>query len=191
MIKVGLFGLTGDPVTLGHKLIGQYVQSSCLVNEFWYQPCWKHRFGKQPVDPVHRLNMCQLVCNEILRCRTSAFEIDNRLECGTYEILSLMRENFNVEFFPVIGMDNANHIQKWSYWEKLITEFPFIVVPRLGVEMKTDWFLKPPHKFVDVDIDIAVSSTFVKELLDNNKHHRVQELLTPRVYEYIVENKVY
>lgn len=196
MTRVALLGLTGDPVTLGHERLVQTIANwEGFVDEVWLQPCFLHRFGKKPIEPWHRLDMCQLACdnsNPICKalCKVSDFEIKHQLEGGTYNVLNQMKAELpGFKFFPLIGMDNANSIEKWANWERLIAEYSFIVTPRVGVEMKTNWFTKPSHFILANGQYVEISSTLVKEMIHANRC--VKSFLSRSVYQYVFERELY
>lgn len=199
MIKVAVLGLTGDPVTLGHMELAKVIAQSGLVDVVWVQPCWKHRLGKEPVDAVHRLEMVRIGCfawrfkntaNEV-NIIPSAFEIDNKFEGGTYLLHQTMKSKFpEHQFFHVIGMDNANNIDKWTNPEKLKAEVPFIVCDRHGVDEKETWFNQPPHKRLHHKMKFPVSSTLVRELI-KTQDSGVLKYVHTAVHQYIEINGLY
>jgi len=49
MIKtnVAILGGAFDPITIGHVQVAEQVLAKGLVDEVWFMPCFKHRFGKR------------------------------------------------------------------------------------------------------------------------------------------------
>lgn len=192
MIKVAVLGLTGDPLTLGHMEIAKGVGESRIVDEVWFQPCWKHRFGKQPISAFHRMQMAELACDALgAGYHPSYFEVLNQFEGGTYLLFQAMKLEFpEYEFYHIIGMDNANSIDKWAFPEKLKSEVPFIVCNRQGVKEEATWFKQPPHQELHISLHYEISSTVVREKLIGNDNS-ISEYLDPTIYQYIQDHNLY
>lgn len=192
MLKVAILGLTGDPITLGHMDIAQSVANSGIVDKVWIQPCWKHRLGKEPIAAEYRLQMAILAAHVLTPdIFSSAFEIDNKFEGGTYLLHQIMQAAFPaIQFYHIIGMDNANDIDKWANSEKLKAEVPFIVCNRKGVEEKETWFKQEPHKRLHHEMAYPISSTEVKEKL-KTKDPMIMNFLHVIIHQYIEINNLY
>ncbi len=189
--KIAVLGITGDPITLGHQQTAEAVGNSNFFDEVWIQPCWKHRLGKKPIHESCRMTMCIITVSNLgKKYISSFFEINNSIEGGTYILHQKMKEAFpDVDFYHIIGMDNANDIHKWANWEKLIKEVPFVVCHRKGIEKKVDWFEKQPHIYLPTDC-VEISSTDIRKMFED-KDSKVSEYLNPEVLRYIKDFKLY
>lgn len=169
MRQISILPLSADPLTPGHEMMA-LAAYGVTKKPVWLMPCYQHLFGKKMAQPEHRLRMCGIVAQaQQPWLHVCDFEIANKLTVCSYEIMLALREHYNLttmpewapsedyEFSVIIGMDNANIIEKpvekggWQRGAEFIKDFPFIVVRRNGVEPTCDWFTKPPHQVVDLD----------------------------------------
>jgi nicotinate-nucleotide adenylyltransferase len=206
--SVGILGGAFDPIHNGHIQLAQFVLNS--TNEFdeiWLMPPYEHMFGKNMVSPEYRLEMCRLAAKVDNRIKVFDYEIKNKLKGETYyffkrlkeekEIMGQPAENFR--FAMIIGLDNANVFHKWVNFEELEKMARFVVVPRKGVErdINVDWYLKPPHLFLNSETPIMdISSTEIRKFLNkpievqaSNSHY--SKYLDENVWNFIIENNLY
>lgn len=185
-----IFGGGFDPITSGHERVAQTVHRETGF-PLWAMPCYEHRWGKEMASPLHRMFMINIVagCNRPW-LRMSDFEIKHKHNGSMYETISMLRKEYpNLDFHVLIGMDNANKIREWHRGEELIETVPFIVVSRPSYEEETDWFLLPPHRYIEADYDI--SSTSVREAVEGGNYDWTQANLNQFVWEYIKSEKLY
>lgn len=182
--RIGILGGAFDPVHHSHLKLAEYALK--YVDEVWFQPCYTHMFGKNMTADEHRVAMLRAAVEEVLgdsakrgKVRISTYEMDQKLSLPTIEILNRMdRSTKNNEFYPIIGQDNADSIEKWRNWQELIATRPFIVFPREGYGMHytrsgmipspdyepLDWYQEEPHLFAK-DVIPMNSSTNIREIL--------------------------
>jgi nicotinate-nucleotide adenylyltransferase len=189
-LDIAIIGGAFDPVGLNHEEMAQVVIANTGMN-VWFMPCYKHLFGKQPIDEIHRLNMLAYACWASIQMGYTNWEIRMKHTGSTYESMQgLKKEYSDYNFYLVIGMDNANVIeQKWDRGDKLIQEFPFIVFERQGIKPQTDWFQKEPHRVFAINNDI--SSTMIRDAIELGDYQKAQRYLNPRVWSHIVKHKLY
>ena len=203
MKKIGLIGGAYNPVTKGHIAVAQYVLNHNVVEQIWLVPCMGHLFGKNMANAAQRIEMCRLAAKVDDRIKVCTYEITHFLKGSTYDFLQLLLAtnhdaNDPYEFSYIIGLDNANEFDKWVNYEKLQSMIRFIVVSRQGVkrDTKVDWYLKPPHIFLNPDkgeVPECSSTEAIKLLglschgkgLSSKQTTRLLELLDREVIEYI------
>lgn len=190
--SVGIIGGALDPIHIGHVELLNAV--SGFFDRTVLMPCYSHTHDKKMASGHHRITMCQTASAPSL---VSGFEIENEIEGGTLVVLQHLKFKFpGTSFTWIIGQDNADSINKWLNWEKLINSFPFFVVPRKGYPLNNDenvWYANPPHYYAKQITNISInSSTKVREDIRNNVWSgNVPEGINPYVYKYIRENKLY
>ena len=202
--SVAILGGAYNPIHNGHIQLAQFVLNT--TNEFdevWLMPPYEHMFGKNMVDAEHRLEMCKLAAKVDNRIKVFDYEIHNKLKGETYyffkrlkeekEIMGQPAENFR--FAMIIGLDNANIFHKWINFENLEKLARFVIIPRKGVErdLNVDWYLKPPHLFLNSETTIMdISSTEIREKLNNQiEEHEILKYLDKNVWEYIINHNLY
>lgn len=187
---IALLGGGFDPITLGHELMAKLVRNNTQF-PVWVMPCFAHKFGKELAAPVHRLTMVDLVARQYSPwfCAFD-YEIRNMSDGAMIDTLDALTIDYpDTKFHPCIGMDNANRIEEWQDWERLIVEYPFIVVGRGGVKAEKDWFMKPPHRFIDNDLPI--SSTEVRTAIEEKRYRWASGTLNYAVWDYIKQHGLY
>lgn len=194
MSNVALLGGGLDPISLHHEMIVNEVKSNTNMPT-WIMPCYGHLFskGSRLTTAEHRLNMV----NATAKHRKDDFfipfdwEIQHKHAGSMYETIMQLKTKYpNILFHIVIGMDNANVIEnKWDRGDLLIRENPFIVFERDGVKRMTDWFLGPSHQVFPMNYNL--SSTAIREAVQNSDYEFAKSHVNPAVWEYIVDNKLY
>lgn len=195
-----------NPITKGHISLAQKVLSENLVDHIWISPCYSHVYSKEMISPEQRIDMCRISINDD-RILVSTSEIDHKIEGGTLVFIkklkelvafysSLRNDPIKYEFYVIIGLDNANTIDKWVNYKELIETVPFIVVSRKGIARDTnvDWYMKEPHKFLDTAEIPETSSTEVRNIISNSGYNelgKLRELLDEDVLDYIIKNNLY
>jgi len=103
-----------------------------------------------------------------------------------------------VEYFLIIGQDNADTLKTWTNAEGLERLIPFVVLPRKGYEStKPDaWYLRSPHQYIQRDNAIPdahrieTSSSEIKGLFERNDP-KARDLLPPGVFDFIQQHGLY
>ena len=199
MKKIAILGGAFNPPTIAHQQLADFIISKNYADEVWLMPCFKHNFGKQMVAFDHRWNMCRRIArNNIYATNFEKFRKPN----NSYEMLKLLKMVYEwpskdkPQFFMVIGQDNADNIDKWKNWEKLIEETNFIIFPR-KYESERDILARTPwYTFNKKCIFLGefkandISSTLVRKLL-KNKDKSVKNFLNEEVHKYIKANRLY
>lgn len=195
-MNIALFGGAFDPIHKGHIALANYVSGYC--DKVLLTPCYKHKYDKKMADNKHRKVMCELAVLDNPSLGIFYYELDNKLEVGTYELFQKIKndpfyQNYNFSF--IIGQDNADTIEKWENWEKLINSVSFIVIPREGGNAKPEtnaWYRDSKHLFLDQAKTPSYSSTEIRKLLKEQKDEEVIQMLPNReIYNYIKMEKLY
>ena len=193
-----LLGGAMNPITLGHVQAAQFIlNTSKTFDEVWFLPAQKHMYNKQMLSAKHRLEMCELAVQVDGRIKVFDYEIKNKLSGETYNtIVRLQDEDFakdQYDFSFAIGLDNANHFDKWVNYELLEKLIRFVVVPRKGIKRdeSVNWYLKSPHIYLENENSsiIEVSSSEIRMRIEKGKS--CKHLLDPKVLEYIKLHKLY
>jgi nicotinate-nucleotide adenylyltransferase len=215
-MKIGIIGGAFNPPTRGHIRMAQVARQH--VDEVWLQPCFNHMYGKDMASPQQRMDMCRLARQAAAdpNIFASPYEIDQKLEGCTYEVLKRIRDHitsnrripyyipatstarrtrYDISYHFIIGQDNADEIEKWKHYKQLIEEFAFIVIPRVGFTLpQKNWYKSPPHVCVEGTPVPEVSSTEVRSLFEGGSsadNKRLIEACPGPVIEYIQRHGLY
>jgi len=212
-VKVAILGGAFNMITNGHIQLAKFVlNTSGEFDEVWLMPAYHHMYNKPMESPEHRLNMCKLAAQKDGRIKVFDYEIRNKLRGETYYFFKSLKNEIELteqyNFSMIIGQDNANTFDKWVNYQELERMTRFVVVPRKGFEINpnVDWYLKPPHIFLNNENHIIeVSSTEVRTLFPtcwaNDPHNEVLgkniekqlilQLIDENVYKYCIANNLY
>lgn len=172
MKKVGIFGLTANPVHKGHKKV---VEKALLqLNEVWVTPVFHHPWNKNPVDYFHRLKMCEIMFSgmdnvKIVELDKAYYEATQKTPYS-YDILSMAKEIYNVHPLLLIGEDNfvPSVWQKFYKYKEIEEEFGVVVVEEDGVH-----------------------STEIRSLVLKQQWETISKNVGESVLKYIQENHLY
>ena len=216
---VALFGGSFNPPTYAHKVIGEVVFAETTINEFWYMPCYDHKFDKKSVSATHRLNMVnamveqmnplidlarrvnprttieQMALDENIlghRFKVCDFEIANETSGSMHETLTALKEQYpGYHFRIVVGSDCANDIlEKWHKGEELVRENHFIILTRGLHELKIPWLNTDLHEVLTFGTN-GSSTEVRKNIKEGYLPCYSYQKLDPAVAYYIFENKLY
>lgn len=194
--KVAIFGGAFDPPTIGHLKTARYILKHSGVDEVWALPCGKHRYGKHMASFETRIQLLECTFERYQDIHVSSYEKDKKLPGDTYSLVNALKSDIeyqDYEFYFVIGVDNANTIEKWYRWEELIEEVPFIVISRAGEVPKVDWFKEKPH----IDLSTAkleipeISSTMAREAAFEGDREELYRILPTHVAACIMNKELY
>ena len=192
-MRIAVLGGAFDPPTKGHTQIAQILIDRLGFDEVWIIPVYQHIFHKNMSDFEHRMSMC-LIAFEHPQTYVSYYEQENHHVDGTLSLYKKLRKTYRENFYMVIGMDNANLIDKWINAEELINTVPFVVISRKGVKMNEHitWYINDEKHIFVKDCDIMeISSTMVRDAIKNNNQKILKEGLNPNVLKYIKDYKLY
>lgn len=181
-----IFGGSFNPPTLAHKEIYLYIKSKLAFDNFIYLPV-SNKYSKHDlIDNIDRYNMLKIMMEEYSDVLISKDEFDDKEYMGTYHYLKKQKE----DSIFLIGSDNLRDLENWINFNKLVSEFKFIVISRNEMNDK-DYIeshmilSKYKDNFIVFDnFNMEVSSSLFRKT-KNNKY------LDNKVYEYIKNNHLY
>jgi len=201
--RIGYLGGAFDPIHVDHINMAQGILELGLADLIAISPCYQHKFGKRTVHSEYRLDMVRLACNRADpkgRIQHATYEHTLGHDGSTYELFNnyiLPRSDPSVQFSMIIGQDNANTIERWHEWEKLLQLISFIVVrrPACPEPIGDEWYMQSPHSYVDLGAKIkGISSTKVREMVQRYRGYDElarSGMVTPSVLHYMKTHKLY
>lgn len=189
--RVAIFGGSFDPPTIGHLTIVKYLIDRMGFDEVWLMPAYRHTFDKDLSEFEHRFNMCKLLIDNP-KVKVSDFQYVNDCDSSTLNLFKALRKKYkDLDFYMIIGSDNANVIQKWINYEELIRTVPFIVLERAKQELlpNVKWCLNEPHIYVKDFKNFPICSTLVRLKVKNDQS--VEGLINPEIIEYVKKHNLY
>lgn len=207
-IRIGLYGGSFDPPTKGHLSVANELLDNGVLDEIIFVPAYKSYHGKDyNATPQQRIEMLELlldISRNNDKLSISDFEIKNEMTGGTYEYVSKFLESVSqrddrdeYEFYFIMGMDNANVIEKFIEWKELIRLIPFVIVDRYGDDpIDYDWFMQYPHKHFSLSGNhMTTSSSKVREMLKEMTDYGLEseffDMCSLNVFAYILNYELY
>lgn len=195
-MNIAILGSSFDPPHNGHLTIANNVLRSRIADRIILMPVNIHPFAKKLTPAVHRLKMAKLLegkprTSSVQGKNIEVSDLELKKKSTSYSIdtLEALQKKFPKDkFYWIIGSDYLDTFTKWKDWEKIISDFGLIVVPR---------YLKPPRESQKNIIilsakdfpPIDISSSEIKRRIKMGK--TIKNLVPKRVENYIIENKLY
>lgn len=192
-MKIGVFGGTFNPPHLGHENILK--QSILKLNLDLVLvipnniPSHK-KLPKNTAKTLNRLEMTEIMCQNIEKAQVSTIEIDMGGESYTIKTLEKILQKYEkCEIFLIIGSDSFIDFEKWREFEKILSLSTIVVLKRdLNEDLchtKSVFEKKYDKKIILLDNEIIeISSSEIRK-------HENKNLLNKDVLKYIVENDLY
>jgi nicotinate-nucleotide adenylyltransferase len=161
MKNIALFGGAFDPPTLGHLHVAEAVGALDGIDEVWVMPSFSHMYDKRMVEFKHRVNMCTMTFSGVATTVPDEQYVGG--DGSAYDLMKYLVSKYpDCKFHNVIGMDNAESIDKWKNSDWLLDNLSFIVLPRGNYTPKQDWYTKSPHIFMENLEPMICSSSSVR-----------------------------
>jgi nicotinate-nucleotide adenylyltransferase len=196
--RFALFGGSFDPIHKGHILLAEYIQSYLELNKVIFIPVNQSPFKEtqEYAQSFHRLNMINLALESCPQFECSQYEINQKDPVNyTFKTIKYFRSVFPfAKLYFVIGEDNLAKIGEWKNIYDILNDITFIIYPRCRQNLSYHSFQVIKNKpssfiFLDNAPTINTSSTLIKQLIERRVN--TGSLLHPKVYDYIVKNKIY
>lgn len=186
-MNIGILGGSFNPPHIGHLLVAQQILDFTPLEKIFLLPAFNHTFDKPLAPVLDRLAMTQLL--HLPHTEVSTLEIDHELNGDTINLLPYLGKKYPGDAFTfIIGSDQLTSFKKWGAWETLLTQIPFLVVPRAGYPLEPVYPGMTPliHKlFITTNISSSMVRARIKEGLS------IDHLVTDEVKRYIEEKGLY
>ena len=196
--KIGIMGGTFDPIHYGHLRAADEAHAALNLSEVIFIPTGvpPHKTRQRVTSAEDRYMMTVLATTDCPYFSVSRIEIERKgtsYTADTLNILSLMPEYQDAEFYFITGLDAVMNILTWKNTGDILKKCKFVAVSRYGYTHKhlqnelTKDFLK---LIIPLEIPLlAISSTELRERIRNNRSIRF--LVPPLVDNFIEKNNLY
>jgi nicotinate-nucleotide adenylyltransferase len=216
-MKVGIFGGTFNPIHYGHLRAAEEVREKLGFDKILFIPSGSPPLKiKELADAKHRYKMTRLaiVTNRLFELS----DIECRLSGKSYTVKTveeLKKNNPEIEFFFILGIDAFLDVTNWWHPERLITLANFVIISRPDfrfIDLQISPYIKINRRILkrldNAEIEtytiklkssrnatflrltpIGISSTGIRRLLKEGKS--IKYLLPAEVESYIIANKLY
>lgn len=200
MKSIGLYFGSFNPIHLGHLIIAEYIVQNHPLDEIWFVVSPQNPFKQNQVlaDENHRAKMVELATKDNDKLKLSTIEFGLPKPSYTIKTLDFLKEKFPKTAFSIImGEDNIMNLHRWKSYEKIITNYPIYIYPRLYHSgqinrLNLDQFPKEikggKYTVVDAPI-IELSSTAIRKAVADGQS--IKYLVHNQVMEYIKKQGLY
>ena len=186
-----VFGGSFNPPTIAHHQIAKHILKQTDCEQFFFLPVGDQYPKKGLISSHHRVNMLNLVCEQLPRASVSMIEVEADRVLTSFETLSIMKKQYPTQDIAfVIGADNLKDLPNWVQYEQLIQQFKIIVFRRDDIDVdqsiKTQFGLYH-DRFIVLNSfgKMDVSSTMYRENLNRS------DLVLACVDQYVKEQQLY
>lgn len=190
-----LFGGTFNPPHIGHLRMLEALEKREEIDEIWLMPdrIPPHKVCDFLASDEDRINMCRLLISPLEKTKLCLAEFERTGKSYSYDTVTLLKKKYPGRSFTfVCGGDMLISFDKWYKYEELLKAVPFTVFRR--TETDKDGFDSAVLKYGEMGMKItvcdddvpAVSSSYIRNNIEKSR-----DLLPERVYEYIVDGRIY
>lgn len=200
-MNIAVLGSSFDPPHNGHLEIAKNILKAGRVSKVILMPVNIHPFAKKLTPAYHRLTMAKFL--EEKNIKVSDLELKkNSISYSIDTLKTLQQQSPEDKFYWIIGSDHLDSFTKWKDWQKILSDFGLIVVPR---DIKPRFHLRggvAPAAHLEGESrkniiilnskdfpPLNVSSSEIKKKIKIGK--TIKDLVPKKIENYIIQNKLY
>ena len=198
MEKIGFYGGCFNPPTLAHINLANKAIKKYKLNKLYFVPVGDKYQKSNLANANKRLEMLNISIKNNNKMEVLDIEIYQEKNLKANEVFKLIQNQFsNTKNFFIMGADNFVTIEKWENATELIQNFNYIVLEREGFDLKQHIkqsnILKKYNKNFNIlkNEKSSISSTIVRNLIQQEKYEELEKYLDIEVIEYIINNNLY
>lgn len=214
-MRVGVFGGCFNPVHIGHLSLIEEVLTRFELEKVLVVP------NMNPYYKVHKevsfdliSKMIKLAIDDKWNCEISTLESDPNKDYATYKTLRVITEdNLNNELYLILGSDQFLQFPNWKNSDEIKDKINLIIALRDNYIINIDDYIdKNIHYskldsrnrahifksnndkeliFYDLIKKFDISSSIIQKMLSLGAVDEVEQFLTPRVLNFILEKGLY
>jgi nicotinate-nucleotide adenylyltransferase len=172
-LKTGIYSGSFNPIHIGHLALANWLCEFGGMDEIWFLVTPHNPLKKRDelIDDNLRYQMVKAAVGDYSKFKASDFEFNLPKPTYTITTLRLLQQTYpDRDFHLIIGADNWASIEQWKDYQALLSEFPILIYPRKGFDIRI-----PEHyshiRQVDAPL-IEISSTFIRQALNTGKDVR-------------------
>ena len=157
-VTYALFGGSFDPPHLGHMEIVKKVLELDGVDKVLIVPAYLNPFKSSSfVDAKKRLDWVKQTLGSVKNSIVSSYEIEQNRAVYTIETLQELGKKYSIKYI-VIGADNLKNIVKWKDFEKLNSNYTWIIATRERQNLDTSKL----KSYIVLNLSVDISSTEIR-----------------------------
>ncbi len=186
--RIGILGGLFDPPHIGHLIIAQAVLEEFSLDTILFVPAGNppHKSRYSPYTVRYAMTARAIKNNK----NFGVSDIEKRISGKTYtiDVIRQLKKTNRGTLHLIMGSDQWSEIKTWRAPHALLRECTIIVVPRTGYRISKS---NHPRRAILISSAprIDISSTLIRKRVRGRRS--IQYLVTPAVYTYIKEHKLY
>ena len=162
-MKLAFFGGSFDPPHLGHDTIVKSALANLDIDKLIIMPTYINPFKySYSAPPKLRYSWAKKLWSDLDRVEVSTYEIDQNRPVPTIESVRELYKRYEIEkFYLLIGADHLSSLHLWDSFEELNKLVTFIIASRNHIKI--------PKYLAKFDIDVNISSSYIRESLEVSK----------------------
>lgn len=186
-MKLGFFGGSFNPPTIAHYNLIKQALLEYNFDKVYFVPMNDYYPKPGLVSIDDRINMLERMCEHDDRICISTIEKEIPNHSTAIDSLRLIEKRYindDISFF--MGEDNFSKMKNWKDYHEL-KKYKYIVFQRdekcqTQINLENVIYMKNRE-------NLKISSTVIRNRLKNNES--IDEFVTKKVKDYIIENKLY
>ncbi len=191
-MRIGIFGGSFNPPHAMHESIIKQLLAKNHLDRIILVPTSNYYPKAGLIKDEQRFKMLELMTENDSRITLSKYEF-GRLTY-TYQTLDYFQKEYpNDTIYFICGSDNLDEMDTWREYDKILTNYQLIVIPRQNdIEKILDKYDKYRSNIKVVTLENNyLSSTLVRKYLKAKDYDSVEKYIDEKVLGYIIENHLY
>ena len=201
-MRIGIYGGTFDPPHNGHISACKTFLDNVELDILYVIPVYTppHKMQKSDTAPLSRLEMSKIAFSSLSsKVFVSDIEIKREGKSYTADTIRFFKENYmDAEIFFLCGTDMILTMDFWYKPDYIFENATIVYVRRENDEEITEEIAKKcaiyeekfNAKIIYLKMDtIEISSTDIRSAINDEK--RLKSLVSPQIYNFILENGLY
>ena len=189
-MKIGIYSGSFNPIHKGHTALADYLLQHSDLDEIWLvvSPHNPLKDAETLISDRDRLQMTRFAVEDFPQLTVSDVEFSLPKPSYTFQTLDFLSKKYpENEFSLIIGADNLAVFDKWKNYRYLLGNYHIIVYPRKNFDVDLTTYPQVDF-FADAPL-FDISSTEIREKI--KKRENISEFLAPKVYNYLINNKLF
>ena len=163
--SIALFGGSFDPPHIAHEDIVKELLKLKSIEKVVIMPTFLNPFKSEFHAPSElRLKWLKDIFLSYDNVEVSSYEVDLKRVVPSIESVKYLLKKYK-KIYLTIGADNLKEITKWKNYKDLKELVTFVVATRDDIKI--------PKEFIKIDVDDNISSSMLREQIDETKLNQI------------------
>ena len=161
MNTIALFGGSFDPPHTGHTAIVNALEKLDYIDKIIIMPTFLNPFkSSSHASSLLRLQWLKCIFSNHKNVLIDSYEVRQEKKVPTIESVLYLLKRYQ-KIFVVIGADNVATLGQWYRYDELKEKVTFIIATRENIKI--------PKEFIPLEVDVDISSSELREVMDETK----------------------